>query len=529
MNIINIALPIGSKRRRRVVGLIARVASRRQWNLFRREYNAFRREYYDNISKKHIIGGEQDALISIIVPCYNTKPRYLMELEDSVFAQGYDKWELILIDGSDDANISRLIKDTAARDSRVVYKRVRNKGIAANTNEGIKVARGDYIAFLDHDDVLDPDALAENIETIRVAAPDLLYSDEDKITEDGAMYHSPHFKPDFSKVMLECVNYITHFVVVKRSIAMAVGMIEQGFDGAQDYNFLLRVSEQTDKIVHVPKVLYHWREADTSTAASFDTKPNITRAGTTALNNHYARLRIPAKATTIKGAPGFYKTTYSLKPGTRRAIVISLPSLTEREKRFLLNKFQKHKDVISYKIDCILDSGHGSHLSDRYDVVMLVNHPSYPYDKVDKSISAVFGAVELGGYDLAMPKLVSRDKIFNAGYVNAGRGYASLFFGSHPSRPHYFGSPNWNRDVDAMNWDVVCGAPELLDRFDRGKLIIGPKIAVMGQYEFLALKGRNPEYAQLPKKSYFNPNLTYEMHPRMIEPQLIRYETEERQ
>ena len=199
-------------------------------------------------------------LFSVVVPLYKTPEDFLVQLVDSVKAQSYANWELILSDGSgEDTPLSDVLDRLEASDSRI--RAVRNNKqlrIAENTNAAIAAARGDYIAFADHDDLLTPNALYENAAAIREnPAAELLYSDEDKIGI-GEKYMQPNMKPDFDPDFLRSVNYICHLLVVKKSLIDKVGMLDPAYDGAQDYDFVLRCTEATENIVHIPKILYHW-------------------------------------------------------------------------------------------------------------------------------------------------------------------------------------------------------------------------------------------------------------------------------
>lgn len=440
------------------------------------------------------------------------------ELVDSVFAQGYANWELVLIDASNNDESSTMIKAVAASDTRIRYHKVNNEGIAENTNAGLALAKGDYIAFLDHDDVLDPDALSENVLAIQRFQPDLIYSDEDKISDDSSYYFDPHFKPDFSLSLLRSVNYITHFVVVKNSLAKEVGFIESGFDGAQDYNFLLHIVDRTEKIYHIPKILYHWRQAIGSTASNFSNKKNITDAGEHALNNHYRRRSIAAKAKAIENRPGFYGTHFQLS-SKKRAIIVLKNGLTSHEIEYIKSAYEKHHEVKKLNIDCLMVDN-TNEVAGRYDEIIVATVPAYPFDSGDTSISSLFGYLS-AGYDAVMPLLISRNKIVGCGYVWDKTGQlAPLFFGTDPSRAQYFGSTEWNRDVNGLDTRVICTSSDFYIKHAKQRLISDGRLAVHGQTEFLVFKGRNVRHSAS-QGNFYNPNLAQEMHPRLIENQLL--------
>ncbi len=228
---------------------------------------------------------------SIITPTYETPEPVLRACIDSVRAQLYGDWELCLADdGSTSPHLLSLFSEYSRLDERIRFVRLEgNQGIAEATNAALKLAQGDFVAFLDHDDTLAPHALAE--QALRLdSEPDLdvLYSDEDKLDMQGRRF-SPTFKPGWSPDLLRTSNYVCHFLVVRRSLIEEIGGIRGGFDGAQDYELVLRLSERTQRIGHIPRVLYHWRAVPSSTASDSSAKPAASDAGLRALQGHLDR------------------------------------------------------------------------------------------------------------------------------------------------------------------------------------------------------------------------------------------------
>lgn len=266
---------------------------------------------------------EYMPLISIVVPMYNTKEKYLRELLDSVTGQTYGKWQLCLADGSDEGQGCRdIVKEYQERFPGIAYKAIKNKNIADNTNEAIAMAEGEFIVFADHDDTLAEFALYEIVRCINETKNvDFIYSDEDKMSPDGKKFYSPHFKPDFNIDLLRSVNYICHMVAVKVTLLKKAGYLDNKFDGAQDYDFVLRVAEQAECIRHIPKLLYHWREHVLSTAFNPDSKKYAYEAGRRALEEHYKRMNIAAKVDRMD-YPGYYRTRYELKDETLISVII---------------------------------------------------------------------------------------------------------------------------------------------------------------------------------------------------------------
>ena len=269
-------------------------------------------------------------LISIVIPLYNTPLQYLEELLDSVTGQTYGNFQLCLADGSDNDRAENFISENYGSDSRIRYKRLeKNDGISENTNRAIEMATGDFVMFSDHDDTLAPNALFEIVKTINdYPGTDVVYTDEDKVTMDGGHYFDPHFKPDFNLDMLRCNNYICHIFVVKREILEKVGMLRKEFDGAQDYDFILRCCEQAQNIRHVPKILYHWRNHPASTAGNPESKMYAYEAGRAAVQAHYDRLGIQAKVSMTENW-GRYRTELALTG--RPLISILIPNKDHQE------------------------------------------------------------------------------------------------------------------------------------------------------------------------------------------------------
>lgn len=226
---------------------------------------------------------------SILVPLYNTPERYLREMITSVINQIYTNWELCLADGSTERHVEEVCLEYTQGDARIRYKRLaENRGISGNSNACADMADGEYLVLLDHDDVLPAHALIENAKAILETQADVLYSDEDHLTAAGT-HTAPFFKPDWSPDLLYSQMYICHLLVIRRELFIEVGGFRPDFDGSQDYDLMLRLSEKTDRICHIPEILYFWRESDTSTAANADAKPYAHTAGKRALSEHLSR------------------------------------------------------------------------------------------------------------------------------------------------------------------------------------------------------------------------------------------------
>ena len=266
-------------------------------------------------------------LISIVVPLYHTPPELLMELAASVRDQTYGNWELCLSDGSGNPDeLKCLLEKLSREDPRIKYT-VSDKplGISENTNAAIGISGGSWIAFADHDDLLEPFALYECVKRLyEEPEAELVYSDEDKVSLDGKTFFQPHFKTDYNIDLLCSMNYICHLTVVSRDLANRSGFFRKEYDGAQDYDFILRCAENAKKVSHIPKVLYHWRSHMGSTSENPESKRYAFEAGMRAVQAHYDRLGIPALVREGE-YPGLYITTY-IMPEDPPLVSIIIPN-----------------------------------------------------------------------------------------------------------------------------------------------------------------------------------------------------------
>ena len=264
----------------------------------------------------------QKPLISIVIPLYCTPLPYLKELIESVRRQSYENWQLCLADGSPDDKAKEFLEKHYGREKRIVYQKLEeNGGISVNTNAAAELAKGEYLMFCDHDDTLEPDALYEIVKAINDTDADVIYTDEDKVSMDGQHYFDPNFKPDFNLFRLRENNYICHIFVVRKSLTGETGMLRSEFDGAQDFDFILRCCEKAKKITHIPRVLYHWRCHMDSTAADPSSKAYAYEAGRKAIREHYQRMGIDAKVDMTE-RPGWYRSHIKIQGNPMVSIII---------------------------------------------------------------------------------------------------------------------------------------------------------------------------------------------------------------
>ena len=263
--------------------------------------------------------------ISIVVPLYNTPLDFLEELLDSVVNQTYQNWELCCVDAGKEGEVGAHVLARAKADPRIRYQKLeKNELIPGNTNKGIEMAAGEYIALLDHDDILHPCALWYVAKAVADQKADFVYTDEATFEgkpENVVLYH---FKPDYMLDNLRSNNYICHLTVFSRALMERSGGGERmEYNGSQDYELFLRLTEQAEKIVHIPHALYYWRSSPGSTAADISAKTYCIDAGIAALKAHYARCGVAVDdVTLIPGTPGYYKTDYTLEHPGRVSILI---------------------------------------------------------------------------------------------------------------------------------------------------------------------------------------------------------------
>ena len=259
--------------------------------------------------------------ISIITPLYNTPKRFLCELIKSVKNQTYGNWELCFADGSDSDYdyIIKICEKYIKNDKRIKYKKLdKNYGISGNTNECYSLASGEYLCFLDHKDLLTPNALYETVNAICEYDAELIYCDEDKMNKYSTRFFEPCFKPDYAPDYLRSINYIKHFLTIDKKLIERIDNFKSKFDGAQDYDFILRASEQTNKIIHIPKILYHFRY---NKVLNKNNEYKTIEAGRRAVEKHLERISLNGTVEALY-VPGTYRIHYNLTDTPLVSIII---------------------------------------------------------------------------------------------------------------------------------------------------------------------------------------------------------------
>ena len=316
--------------------------------------NKEKQEYYKWIkenspSKKEIKEQKKykfvkNPKISIIVPLYNTPKKYLLELIKSVQAQTYSNWELCLADGSTEplTYLNKIVK----KEARIKYDRLKeNKGISGNTNEALKLATGEYIALLDHDDLIPINSLFEIVKAINDNPEvEYIFTDEDKfINIKKKTRYEPNFKPDYAFDTFTSYNYICHFSIFKKELMDKLKGFNEQFDGSQDYDLILRAVENAKQVVHIPKILYHWRVHPSSTAGNAEAKPYCFEAGKNAVQEHLKRKGLNQAKMEFGVAIVRNRAIYNRKNDSKVTILLYL-----QDERIDLNKLKQDINEITY-------------------------------------------------------------------------------------------------------------------------------------------------------------------------------------
>ena len=265
--------------------------------------------------------------ISILTPLYNTPEKYLREMIESVQAQTYPNWELCLADGSDldHAAVGLIARSYAENDERIIYRHLpENKGISGNTNAALTLAEGDFIALLDHDDVLHPSALYAYVREINEKGADYLYCDEATFKGDDInRMITMHFKPDYAIDNLRANNYICHFSMFRRSLLDGQELFRSQYDGSQDHDMILRLTDRAQKIVHIPRLLYYWRSHAGSTASNIEAKHYAIEAARGAVADHLRRHGFEHfQITSTRAFETIFKISYEIRETPRISIII---------------------------------------------------------------------------------------------------------------------------------------------------------------------------------------------------------------
>lgn len=383
----------------------------KQWNIYTEKELASQRMYRF----------PEKFRISIVVPLYNTPEPFLREMMESVIAQTYGNWELCMADGSDErhASIGQLCLEYAGKDPRIRYKKLEeNGGISKNTNACVAMSTGEYIAVLDHDDLLHPAALYEVMRAICEKGADFVYTDEAVVDgENPGQILTAHFKPDFAPDTLRSNNYICHFSVFKRTLLEGAGQFDPECDGSQDHDMTLRLTEQAKQILHIPEILYYWRSHAKSTASDPGVKSYTIDAGMKAVKKQLDRLGIEGKVSPVRKGMPIYRVRYAIKDTPKVSILICNPA-NQVELQDCLNSIFTRTSWPEYEIVMVVKDSAPSNLHEYCQKQMKRNrnlHCVIWNDRYNSAAACNFGAAHCTGEYLILldsnTQIVTRDWI----------------------------------------------------------------------------------------------------------------------
>ncbi len=368
--------------------------------------------------------------ISIITPTYNTPEKFLRECIESAIKQTYDNWELCIADdNSTDLNVKNIIDEYSKKDKRIKYVFRKNNGhICAASNSALKIASGEYVALLDHDDLLLPNSLYEVVSAInRNPKVDFIYSDEDKLSENGVTPIEPYFKPDWSLDKLFGFMYIGHLSVYKKSIVKSVSGFSVGTHGAQDYDLLLKSIPYIKLAIHIPKILYRWRKHPNSTSTTLKSKPYAMEAGRKVLTKRLKKY-INGKFSVINTNIGFYLlSNFGIKDKSIDVFINSkkIKQIPNDLKNKLGNKINSY--ILFSSINQLNDS-----LNKSSATYFLIINNKFNYS--NNNILDYIGFLNVNNVGIVGPKILDKNnRIISAGYYLSNKKLASPFVGHSDS------------------------------------------------------------------------------------------------
>jgi O-antigen biosynthesis protein len=457
-------------------GIISIFEMMRTYTAINHQYNVWRKR----VGISSAVDLPYQPIISVIMPTYNTPERWLRRAIDSVREQIYPNWELCIADDASTApHVRAVLNEYAARDQRIKIEfRVTNGHISAASNSTLSLATGTYVALLDHDDEISPDALLEVVKLLNLhPEADFVYSDEDKIEPDGA-HTEPFFKPDWSPRLLLCCNYITHFAVIRRELVEKIGGFRDAFVGSQDYDLFLRITDHTDKVFHVPRVLYSWRKIATSTASVIEAKSYAADAAHRALVETVERRALDASV-----EPGDYFPFWRIRPNIHIqpsvTVIISLIGYSDavlrrlknfdfapiliadaRQEKLIRAKFSTHEAqiiTVDSKVSFVESLNIGAKAVER-DYLVFLSPRAEPTDS--GWLTALLEIASQAGVGSAGAKLISAQKqLIHAGITPGlgcpGAGIADIAHGIF-----YFNLKDAIREVTAVSGAAMMVARE---------------------------------------------------------------------
>lgn len=412
--------------------------------------------------EKYLLRNHSSLLFTIIVPVHNPLDHWLQECIDSVRGQFFADWELILADDASGQNTLDILKENLELDSRIkITLQSEASGISATTNRAADLAKGEFLVFLDHDDLLDAYALPAFAQELqKKPETDILYSDEDRFDDDYQRQH-PGFKPQFSLEKLLCTNYIHHPVVIRRALFTKIGGLNSQYDGSQDYDLLLRAIEETIKIRHIPDILYHMRIHSGSLASGAEAKPDAHNKGIDAVNAYFKRQQLDAVIKPTAFA-GYHNITYPFKKRPKISILVLVKQQSSIRTTQLI--WQQHIDdeilicndiskTIPVRLNGLAKKAQG-------DILVFADGQLRPEPNC---INELIGQCIHGNTGLVTGKLSYSDKkLFSCGLILGIKGSAGQWHFSCDADDLGYGA--WmtiNHEVSAVPWQLMVVKKEL--------------------------------------------------------------------
>lgn len=423
---------------------------------------------------------DYEPLISIVVPTFNTPKKYLRDMIDSVLNQTYRNVELCIADGSNDLSVMDEIRKYAEKDARIKFIHLdKNYGISGNTNKAVELASGEYIGLFDHDDILDTRCIYEVVKSLQKEKYDIIYTDEDKTDETGSKFFDPAFKPDFNTDMLYSYNYLCHFFVVKKEIMDKVGGFRDEYNGSQDYDLVLRCIRESDSIHHIPKILYHWRVHQNSTAGNPESKLYCYSAAKKALEDNFSIMNVETNVNVFSDYSA-YHTNYLLKKEPLISIIIygfvetnqiiqCLESIKNGKYKELEILLITDKDVAFEDVNVIvnknlLTKSQAYNIGINYakgDYLLFLNGNCIM--KNDNSINEMVGLMQRDEVGVVGAKILDKyDCILHAGIVIRNNHAGYIFRGLGDDRRGYISRALINSDYTAVSFSCMLVKKELL-------------------------------------------------------------------
>lgn len=425
---------------------------------------------------------DYSPLYSIVVPAYETKPIFLRELVDSVISQTYSNWELWIADASN----SSIVYDTLQEytDKRIRYHKLsKNLSISENTNAGFSLATGDYIALLDHDDTLVENALYEMTKKLNECdtKPDMIYSDEDKLISDSGIYTSPSFKPDINYEFIKHVNYICHFLIFSKSYYKKMGGLDKHYDGAQDFEFVLRALAAGAKIEHIPKILYHWRIHPESTASNPQSKLYAFENGKKAIDDYLVKIGESGSSSLTKDL-GYYTVKYNLQNDNTIKLCVLYNS--ENQKKHLQKLESKCSNICIEYIEATSFMSYETSIN--YDYILITQNNTYPITKNwDLILVSICSHNHIGAVGAKI--LQSNNKNANCGFTYSSDKIVPIGYNLPKYYHGYAHRADTTQNVSIIDFSFALLSKDIYSKLEFDKTLSGTNLSTDLSFQIRSL------------------------------------------